>query len=144
MCGYSYASHNNEGLPRRDLINAAVTEVFTQSAPIPAIPWKDAPALGHLMGALTQPNACRNVDGYPVSLTGPLSRTLLTDGSGWFGAVDLPPGEYWLSAEVVTPSTTISQPVTIIAGLVSEQDIALPPCALRSIYLPVILKHLSP
>jgi uncharacterized lipoprotein YddW (UPF0748 family) len=144
MCGYSYASHNDEGLPRRDLINAAVTEVFTQSAPVPAIPWKDDSALGHLMGALTQPNTCRSVDGYPVALTGPLNRTLLTDGSGWFGAVDLPPGEYWLAAEVVTPSTTISQPVTIIAGTVTEQDLALPACPSRSIYLPLVLKHSNP
>jgi hypothetical protein len=144
MCGYSYASHNDEGLPRRDFVNAAVTEVFSQSAAVPAIPWKDDPALGHLMGALVQPNACWNLDAYPVALTGPLSRTLLADGSGWFGAVDLVPGVYWLSAEVVRPGIIISQPVSIIAGLVTEQDIALPPWPCRSIYLPMVLKHSGP
>jgi hypothetical protein len=96
------------------------------------------------MGALTQPSACWNVDGHPVALTGPLNRTLLTDGSGWFGAVDLPPGEYWLSTEIPTPTLTITQPATIVAGIVTEQDISLPPCVARTIYLPVVLKYLSP
>jgi hypothetical protein len=144
VCGYSYASHNDQGSPRRDFVNAAVTEVYTQSASVPAIPWKDAPALGHLMGALAQPNACWNVDGYAVTLTGPLNRTLLADGSGWFGAVDLPPGEYSLSVEVQTPTVIITQPVNILAGIVTEQDIALPPCPFRPIYLPLVVKQASP
>jgi uncharacterized lipoprotein YddW (UPF0748 family) len=141
MCGYSYASPSNEGVPRRDFVNAAVTEVFTQSAPTPAISWKDAPTLGHLMGTLTQAVPCRNLDGYPLSLTGPISRSLPADGSGWFGTIDLVPGEYWLSVEVVTPSITISQPVTIVAALVTEQDIALPPCEFRAVYLPMVMKQ---
>jgi hypothetical protein len=148
LCGFSYATPITRTLPlpapynnpQRAFINAAVTEVFTQPASAPAIPWKDTPSLGHLAGRLTQPTDCRNLDSYPLSLIGPLSRPLQADGSGWFGAVDLPPGEYLLSLDVVSPSITLQVPVTVAAGAVSELEITLPACTTKAIFLPVILK----
>jgi hypothetical protein len=118
-----------------------VTEVFTQPASAPAIPWKDTPNLGHLAGRLTQPTDCRNLDGYPLSLIGPPSRSLFADGSGWFGAVDLPPGEYILSLDVVSPTITLNVPVTIAAGFVAEQEISLPMCTTEAVYIPLVFKH---
>jgi len=92
------------------------------------------------MGTLTQTPSCLSLDGYPLTLTGPQTRNLLTDGSGWFGAVDLPPGEYLLSVDVLTPSATISQQVRVVAGAVTEQEVILPPCASWRVYLPLVLK----
>ncbi len=142
ISGYSYGTSSNDGTPRRAFVNAAVSDVFTESASTPFIAWKDAPSLGHLMGTLAQTFACpgMNLDGYPLTLTGPVTRQLLTDGTGWFGAVDLPPGTYQLSVEVLNPSTTVQLPVSITAGFVTELTVHLPGCATNRIYLPVVLR----
>jgi len=143
LSGYSYATTNDEGLPRREFVNAAVTEVFTRSALVPPLPWRDAPSLGHLMGTLTPTLPCRpSLDGHRLTLTGPQTRTLLTDGSGWFGAVDLVPGVYLISSGVLTTGLTISQPVAIVAGAVAVQPLILPECPAggHKLYLPLILK----
>jgi uncharacterized lipoprotein YddW (UPF0748 family) len=144
MCGYSYATPSDEAALRRTFANAAVTEVFAQPAAAPGIAWKHTPTLGHLMGTLTQALPCRNLDGYPLALTGPQDRTLFTDGSGWFGTADLVPGEYLLSVDVLTPSTTISLPVTVAAGAVTAQEVTLPACQSWGVYLPLVLKQASP
>ena len=140
LIGYSYATPSNDGTSRRAFVNAVVTKVLTRTAAPPGIPWKDTPSLGHLAGRLTQPTDCRNLDGYLLSLTGPLSRPLLADGSGWFGAVDLSPGEYLLSLDVISPSITLEVPVTIAVGAVSELEVSLPPCTTEVVYLPTVLK----
>ena len=121
-----------------------MTKVFTQTASSPAIAWKDTPTLGHLVGMLTQPAPCRNLDGYPLRLTGPVERSLHADGSGWFGTADLPPGEYLLSVDLVTPSITIETPVAVAAGVVIEQEIRLPFCTSTKLYLPVALRGAGP
>jgi hypothetical protein len=84
------------------------------------------------------------VDGYPLTLSGPTNRQLLTDGNGWFGAVDLPPGRYQLSVDVLNPTMTIQVPVDIAAGAVTERPIYLPGCATHNTYLPLVLKQVGP
>ena len=146
ISGYSYATSSSEGASRRTYVNVVVADVFTRTASTPAIPWKEAPALGHLAGQLSQAPLCLDLNGYPLSLTGPQTRTLLADGSGWFGAVDLLPGAYILSVDVLTPSTAISLPLTIAPGAVTEQPVALPPCWSpgHTIHVPLILKRSGP
>jgi uncharacterized lipoprotein YddW (UPF0748 family) len=143
VCGYSYATPSNEGVSGRDLANAAVGQVFTQTASVPALSWKDGPTLGHVMGQLSR-TFCQNRDGTPVSLTGPANRLMVADGSGWFGAVDLPPGNYLLSVEIVPASVTVQVPVAIEAGVVSQQQIRLPSCAVDIVHLPLVLKQKDP
>ena len=145
VCGYSYGTPSDAGTSRRELVNAAVTVVFTQPASIPAIPWKKTPTLGHLMGTLSQSPPCQDLNDYPLALTGPETRTIITDGSGWFGTTDLLPGEYLLSVDVVSPSTTIVLPVTVLAGAVTEQEVILPSCRSAGyIYLPLVLRNAGP
>ncbi|MFN2184048.1 MAG: family 10 glycosylhydrolase, partial [Anaerolineae bacterium] len=146
ISGYSYGTPSSDGTPRRSFVNAAVTDLFTQTAHTPFLGWKDAPDLGHLMGSLVQVFPCPGmyVDGYPLSLSGPANRQLRTDGNGWFGAVDLPPGRYQLSVNVLNPTTTIQVPVDIIAGAITERSIYLPGCATHRTYLPLILKQAVP
>ena len=146
ISGYSYGTPSNDGTPRRSFVNAAVTEVLTQTAHTPFIAWKDSPELGHLMGTLIQAFPCpgTNLDGYSLTLNGPTSRQMLTDGNGWFGAVDLVPSTYQLSLEDPGRTVTIQVPVEIAAGAVSEQSIVLPGCAPYRTYLPLILKQAAP
>jgi hypothetical protein len=122
-----------------------VTDVLTRSASVPAIPWKDTPTLGHLAGRLVQEPPCFSLDGHAVTLAGPVDRLLLSDGSGWFGAVDLPPGEYLLTVEVPAPDVTIDLPVLVVAGTVAEGDILLPGCTPGwHLYLPLVLRQTNP
>jgi uncharacterized lipoprotein YddW (UPF0748 family) len=140
ITGYSYATPSNVAISHRDFVNAAVTELLTQTTSSPALPWKDTATLGHLMGRLSQPVPCRSLDRYPLTLSGPATRSLLADGSGWFGTVDLPPGDYLLSVDVAIPAVTLQIPVSITAGAVTEQDVRLPFCTSHKVYLPQVLK----
>jgi uncharacterized lipoprotein YddW (UPF0748 family) len=143
ISGYSYHTPSSDGVSRRDFVNAAVTQVFTQPASLPNIAWKDMPTLGHLAGTLTQTQQCVSLDGYTVTLSGPMTQTLFADGSGWFGAVDLVTGDYLLAVDVLTPATTIKLPVTVVAGAVAESRIVLPRCPSSIVYLPVVLSEVE-
>jgi hypothetical protein len=139
MSGYSYATPSSEGDTGRALANATITYLFDRSAGVPVLPWKDMPSLGHLAGRLVQHTPCHELDGMPVQLSGPQARDLLADGSGWFGAIDLPPGEYLLSVDAGGPEA-VTVPVTIAAGLVTEVQVQLPFCAAYPLYLPLLLR----
>jgi hypothetical protein len=96
------------------------------------------------MGTLAPSLPCRpSLDGHPLTLTGPQTRELQADGSGWFGAVDLPPGPYLLTTEIVSPSRSINWPVTVVPGAVTEKQVVLPDCRLSrlNLYLPLIRKR---
>jgi hypothetical protein len=146
ISGYSYGTPSSDGTSRRSFVNTAVTEVFTQTAHSPFIAWKDAPELGHLMGTLTEVFPCpdTSLEGYPLTLSGPAHREMRTDGGGWFGTVDLPPGTYQLSIEDLNRDVTIRVTVEIAAGAVTKRSIRLPGCAPYATYLPVVLKQASP
>jgi len=143
MSGFSYATPSDEGTPRRDFVNAAVTEVFTQPALPPVLPWRDSPSLGHASGWITPTLPCLpSLDHLSLTLTGPQTRFLVTDASGWFGAVDLLPGEYLLTIE----DLSFSQSLTIVSGGVTEPVINLTGCpwSSRHIYLPAVMKLAQP
>lgn len=143
---YSYAS-TNATLPNRDFYES-IANFFGDAAAPPVLPWKSAPERGHLMGWL-------NVDGGPdwlkdgatvviTSDTGrEFTKRVTTDGSGFFGAVDLPPDRYYLrlgrgGTEVFR---TIAQ--DIVPGLVTSFDIRLTPQDFE-IALPRISRASSP
>lgn len=69
------------------------TAVFPTRVPVPEMPWKTRPTKGHLMGTVADFNG-KTYDRIKVTLVGPETRELYTDGNGWFGAVDLIPGHY--------------------------------------------------
>ena len=142
ISGYSYATPSSLADPRRVFVNVAVTDVYTRPALSPALPWKDRPSQGHLTGRLAPTPPCvRTVDGRALTLTGPESRSIQTDGSGWFGAVDLPPGAYLLSAEHLSTGVSLSQTLTITAGGLTDVLLQVTTCPdLDSIHLPLILK----
>lgn len=70
--------------------------IFNDPAPIPTFSWKIAPAVGHMKGEAQQVGGTafdtatvtiENLDAHTTSTT-------TTDGGGFFGAVDLTPGQY--------------------------------------------------
>lgn len=105
--GYSWrnpddaaAASTRSGDASRAELDRALTEwshydpdrapVFAAPAAVPAMPWKATPTTGLLRGTAATPYA-------PVELkssAGAVVRSGTTDGSGWFGFVDLAPGTY--------------------------------------------------
>jgi uncharacterized lipoprotein YddW (UPF0748 family) len=71
--------------------------IFEFPVPVPSIPWKDQPTKGHLMGTVITPDGVPfdqiRVDLYDAE-TDVFIASRVTDGTGWFGFVDLVPGRY--------------------------------------------------
>ncbi|HSJ58998.1 MAG TPA: family 10 glycosylhydrolase [Anaerolineae bacterium] len=134
MAGYSYATPSDDGATGRALANAVVAGVFTQTAGTPFLTWKDSPGLGHVAVRAASVAVCPAIDGMAATLAGQVTRTLQADGSGWLGAVDLPPGSYSLSLGGV------QVPLVITAGQVTARTVMLPGCASHGFYLPLTVK----
>ncbi len=130
---YSYATPSKDEAQRKaffaQLTNPTnnhqeATRLFSSSVPTPEIPWKTKPATGHLRGYVVAGSQTNTLDGARITLTGPTQRKLVSDATGFFGAVDLTPGSY-----VVTTSFAGSSPVTnacsITAGTVAKLDVIL-------------------
>jgi len=110
---YVYNQTDKDHLPFAQFVEATTLgltpgpaiPVFAPQTYIPPMPWKSAPATGHLMGTVT--SGGKAADGATVTLTGPVKRTATTDGSGFYGLVDLPPGAYRVSTGSITQTATI-------------------------------------
>jgi hypothetical protein len=89
---------------------------------MPLLSWKIAPRNGHLMGfvrrADTMEVEIRNLE------TGEM-RTAVTDGGGFYGAVDLAPGRYRVHAAACAVTATVS------VGYVTTADIDQADCFRR-------------
>ena len=144
--GYSYrtpdaatdAGTRTGGSARAELINAltkpslddpVVPPVFAAAAPVPAMTWKDQPSFGQLRGVAL------DASGAPIGqatitlldVTGNVVATRTTDGSGWFGFVDLPAGSYRATI-ASSRAATASGNVTVTAGQIATVAPA-PPAA---------------
>lgn len=72
-------------------------EVTPTWADIPDMPWKTAPTLGHVMGTVTHPDDTW-ADHAVVTITGPATRSMYVDGTGFYAFIDLPTGPYTITA----------------------------------------------
>lgn len=102
--------------------DAVAPPVFADSPPIPAMTWKTQPIFGHLRGTAIA------TDGTPLTgatvrivepSSGSVIRTTTTDGTGWFGFVDLPTGSYRVTTDSPRVSGGLLGQTTIVAGRVS-------------------------
>ncbi|MGH8828128.1 MAG: carboxypeptidase-like regulatory domain-containing protein, partial [Jiangellaceae bacterium] len=99
---------------------------FGTDASVPAMPWKQS--RGNVAGALVTDDGAA-LDQVAVTLT-PLTVagepvTHVSDGSGWFGFVDLAPGRYLVQADL--PDGVVGKPVSVVtvgAGELVEADVA--------------------
>ncbi|HLZ47382.1 MAG TPA: family 10 glycosylhydrolase [Candidatus Limnocylindria bacterium] len=145
--GYSYrtpdaatdAGTRTGASARAELINAltkpsaddpVTPPLFATPAPGPSLPWKDQPSLGQLRGT-AQDAGGRAIAGAAVTLYDLSDRPVgqrVTDGSGWFGFVDLAPGSY--RATIDSPSARASAgAVSVVAGQVASVAPAPAACA---------------
>jgi uncharacterized lipoprotein YddW (UPF0748 family) len=133
LCAYSYAATSNDGLPRSTFLDALTqpssfdpqpTPIFPTPVNPPLMPWKSAPTTGHLAGYVTESGTGEGLDGVVIELTGPRMRMLRSDGTGFYGAVDLPPGAYLLTASLngFEPGSVA---VDILPGEVAFVDLEL-------------------
>lgn len=124
VAGFSYASPPHD-LTRDAFYDALVQDSplhgdhrppFAQPVPPPGAPWKADPAFAHLRGFVRLGPFGPPADDAPVLVCPPAphpSFVLRTDGTGHFGAVDLPPGHYHLAIDLpghqrATQTTTLS------------------------------------
>ena len=97
---------------------------FTYDTPIPEMSWKSEPKKGHLKGVVLTSNL-DPVDGakVEVSFRGKKS-TRFTDGTGFYGFVDLPPGK--AIVKVSSPGfSAVQVTLSISAGRVQTKTIQL-------------------
>ncbi|MBI1764253.1 MAG: family 10 glycosylhydrolase [Acidobacteria bacterium] len=123
-----------DGTQSYEVPDPSIQPVFPQSVPVPVLPWKAAPQLGHVMG-LVKNNKGAVSDTAEVLLTrltadipptGRANIRTTTDGNGFYGGVDLAPGRYRVTVTPVgEPPYTPDAPVRVVAGKVTNFDILL-------------------
>lgn len=128
LVGYNYAKTNNQNISRTTFLNALsnASGPFPQEVSVPEMPWKTTPTHGHIKGIVIANNTNHPFDHATVTVAGPQNRTLHTDANGFYGAVDLPPGTYTLTASMPGAAyDEASQQITVTAGDVTTTDFAL-------------------
>ncbi|MBA4147459.1 MAG: DUF4623 domain-containing protein [Verrucomicrobia bacterium] len=145
MMGYVYKQTNKDGVPTTTFIKSLVspsiyetnaTPLFQTWVPTPEMPWKTTPTRGHLKGYLLGHSATNFLDGGTITISGPVNKTMKSDATGFYGAVDLLPGNY--SAAASFPGyALITSNFTVTTGLVTTMDITLPPSGLSILDHPV-------
>ena len=110
------------------------TPLFAQPAPVPVLPWKAAPQLGHVMG-IAKNNRGEVMDSAEVLITritadvppkGRINIRTGTDGNGFYGGVDLAPGQYRVTVTPVgEPPYTPDTVVRVVEGVVTNFDVLL-------------------
>ena len=107
-------------LTKPSLDDPVTPPVFAAPVPAPAMPWKDQPAYGQLRGVALDAN------GSPVGqatvtlldVTGNIFAQRTTDGTGWFGFVDVPAGTYRATIDS-TRAVAASGNATVAAGQIA-------------------------
>jgi len=125
----SEVSGSASGETRTQFYDALRTQVFTEWVDPPAPVWKASPTKGIFEGVVTDggsavDHATVMIDGFPATAT-------VSDGSGWYGILEVPPGAHVLKfskagrpdVRLVAPPLAAGQIITINA------DFALPPGA---------------
>lgn len=128
ISGYNYSRTTTDNVSRTTFLNtiSAAGGPFPQKVPTPTMPWKVSPNRGYAMGIVTASN-----DGWPfdyaeVKLTGPETRTVRTDGNGFYGVVDLLPGTYTITASMPDlPYDPAVAEISVVAGEVASADLTL-------------------
>lgn len=100
FCGYSYRVPYVSG-SWSGFSPSLVSSVTSTWDDIPAMPWKASPTKGHISGTVTIASTgawSDGVFGTTVSITGPETRSLRCDGTGFYAFIDLTPGTYTVTA----------------------------------------------
>ena len=126
FCGYSYRVPYVGGT-WAGFSPSLVSQVTTTWADIPEMPWKTNPTKGHISGTLTFADTGKWADGAlgaVVTITGPETRTMRCDGTGFYAFVDLTPGTYTVTASYPTYDNMITQVDVQIGSVTGNMYIA--------------------
>ncbi len=127
FCGYSYRVPYSGGT-WAGFSPSLVSQVTPTWDDPPAMPWKTNPTTGHIMGTVTIAGTGAWADFTTVSVSGPVSRSMMVDGTGFYAFIDLPPGTYTVTA-TKTGYPVAQAPVTVAIGEVTgnmyEQNFVL-------------------
>lgn len=119
-------SVNGATLYEPDVNDPGYQAIFATKASIPMLPWKVAPVVGHIMGFARRSNSSP-LDTAAVTITNigtETSRNGATDGGGFYGGVDLTPGQYLVRA-VLGQDVVYSCVANVSAGAVTTADLAV-------------------
>lgn len=116
-CGYSYRVPYASGT-WAGFSPSLVSAVTPTETNVPAMPWKTAPTKGHISGTVTYFTGGAWVDGATIAITGPESRSMLSDGTGFYAFIDLTPGVYTVTASKSGYPDTVKT-VTVAIGSVT-------------------------
>lgn len=102
--------------------------IFNSPATIPVFSWKSAPTRGHVMGFARRADDTPfdTADVFIENIATGETRTTATDGGGFYGGVDLAPGQYVVRVQLQGESVQ-SQVFTVAAGRVERVDLQAPP-----------------
>lgn len=126
---FSYAatdSQNGQTVYYNQNFYNALNQKFPSPAPMPTMPWKTNPTTGHLKGVAIKASDLSWVDGAVVALTRPgfTTRTTYTDGTGFYGYADLPPGSYSVTISNSLGTLRVDN-VQVTEGQVSTVNFAM-------------------
>ena len=116
-----------------------ISQVTSNWADLPEMPWKVAPTNGHIMGTVTLGGNGAWADHAIVNLTGPANRSQFVDGTGFFAFVDLPPGSYTLTATKAGYTNTqaaVAVALGTVTGNMYERNLVLNPATAPTIGVP--------
>lgn len=135
VCGYVYKQPDNQGTGFATFKNYLTNSpnaydpvspaIFATKVPVPDMPWKSAPTKGHLMGTVYGGSTTNSLDGAVISISGPVTRSQTNDATGFYGFVDLPPGNYTVTAGFPGYLNGVSN-VTVVVSNVAVQNFVLP------------------
>lgn len=105
-----------------------VSDVANTPVTIPIMPWKANPTKGHISGTVTHIPGGAWADGATVAISGPVNRTMLCDGMGFYAFIDLTPGAYTVTASQggsITQQRQVDVAIGDVTGNMYVTDFAL-------------------
>ena len=96
--------------------------LFARSVAVPQMSWKERPSRARLLGRAQVGSI--SMPGARVEIRGRVARSLTTDGGGWYGTVDLPPGDYLVRVRPVdTDRVDLVGTFTVAAGQTARPEL---------------------
>ncbi|MCL6475354.1 MAG: family 10 glycosylhydrolase [Firmicutes bacterium] len=129
VCFYSYATTNTDAEGKEQKHNPAFYEALGKAfggwVPVPPAMWKEKPVNGHIKGTILHADTLDPADHTLVVLKGMgQEREQYVDGTGFFGFVHLPPGEYRLTVQP-RGAKALTLKVKVEAGKVTTCNLLL-------------------